>query len=476
MKAILLLLVIGLIQFTAPSELSAQGLETTIISNEALVDFPESIVFRLELDPSTQISEATLNYQLGLHSCLDAATQVPVEVSDSTLEWTWVMSRSGNPPPGAQVEWYWTITDTAGNTITTPEQQLIIEDERFDWRTLDSKDPNTPIRLHWYEGDEVGAELLQAAESGLVRLQEDTGIKLGSDVEFFIYGNTADMREALLYVQEWAGGIAFTEYNIILIGVPPSLVDTWGTSTVQHELAHLVIGQFARSCLGGDLPTWLSEGLAVYAEGEPTEQIQGDIETGINENAFQPVRSLNGAFPARDTAATSAYSQSYSLVAYLLETYGQEKMQELLLVLADAAGYDAALEQVYGFNADGLETAWRAAIGAPSRIIPPTPTPILASSIPTMVPLGSDQEQPAPEPDEVINTPPAPEPSEVINTPPAPEPSEIVNTLPAPTVSSSPSEDNGSSLCGLGLAPLLMVFSGIGLRQRQSRRRRKKPS
>ncbi len=450
MKFILISLLIALNQFALPSALFAQGEEAHVISNVALVDFPESIIFRLELDPATQISEATLNYQLGLHSCLDAATQVPVEISGSTLEWTWVMSRSGNPPPGAQVEWYWMITDEAGNTITTPEKQLIIEDERFDWRTLESEDPNSPIRLHWYEGDEVGPKLLEAAESGLLRLQEETGIKLASDVEFFIYGNSADMREALLYVQEWAGGIAFTEYNIILIGVPPSIVDTWGTSTVQHELAHLVIGQFARSCLGGDLPTWLSEGLAVYAEGDPTNQIIEDIESGIVDNAFQPVRSLNGAFPARDTAATSAYSQSYSLVAYLLETYGQEKMQELLLEMADASAYDEALEQVYGFNADGLETAWRSAIGAPHRVIPPTPTPILASSIPTMVPLGSDLEQPRT------------------------EAAEAISTAPAPTISPSQTEDNGSSLCGLGFAPLLVVIGGMGIRGRRRKQNNEK--
>ena len=30
---------------------------------------------------------------------LAAGTQVPVAVTGSTVEWTWVMSRSGNPPP-----------------------------------------------------------------------------------------------------------------------------------------------------------------------------------------------------------------------------------------------------------------------------------------------------------------------------------------------------------------------------------------
>lgn len=451
MRFFIIPLLIIFILLALPVDTLAQRQEITIVSEEALVDFPESIIFRLELDPSTPVTEATLNYQLGLHSCLDAATQVPVEISSSTLEWTWVMSRSGNPPPGAQVTWYWTLKDAAGNTTTTPTQQLRIEDERFDWQTIVSDKPGTRIRLHWYEGDEVGPILLEAAEDGLNRLEEEMGIKLDGEVEFFIYGDSADMREALLYVQEWAGGIAFTEYNTILIGVPPSIVETWGRSTVQHELAHLVVGQFARSCLGGDLPTWLSEGLAVYAEGEPTEGIQSDIEAGINDNTFQPVRSLNGAFPARGTDATSAYSQSFSLVAYLLETYGPEKMQQLLLELADASGYDEALERVYGFNADGLETSWRAAIGAPQRVIPPTPTPILASSIPTMVPLGSNQPQSEPEAAEVVNTP------------------------PPPTISSTQSESSGSSLCGLGFAPLMLVLAGIGFWGRRSQRRNENP-
>ena len=177
-------------------------------------------------------------------------------------------------------------------------------------------------------------------------------------------------------------GIAFSDYNTILIGVQPQAVETYGKDTVRHELAHLVIGQFARSCLGGTLPTWLSEGLAVLAEGEAEEQIRPDIENGIQNNDFQPVRSLNGAFPAHDDQARAAYSQSFSLVNFLLESYGQEKMLTLLQSLAGGVGYDTALEQVYGFNADGLEVAWREAIGAPSRQIPPTPTPLTAASHP----------------------------------------------------------------------------------------------
>lgn len=425
----------------ARSPAAAQTAQPVVMSDEALVDFPNSVTFRLKLDEITPIQAATLTYQLGVNSCLQAGTQVPVEVNGPTIEWTWVMSRSGNPPPGAQMWWQWELTDQAGNVTQTPRQQLTFEDDRFDWRTVETQAgaSATAIRLHWYRGDNVGEVLLDAAVAGLERLEQDVGIQLEGDVEFFIYGDSEDMRQALLYVQDWAGGVAFSEYNTILIGVPPDQAEDWGTSTVRHELAHLVIGQFARSCLGGSLPTWLSEGLAMYAEGEPDETTRRDIEMGVELDTFMPVRSLNGAFPARGSEATSAYSQSYSLVDYLLSTYGQEKMQALLLALAGASDYDEALEQVYGFNVDGLEVAWRAAIGAPERTIPPTPTAIVAGAIPTINPAGAAQSQPTP----------------------------VVTAAPV----GEQNAGDSSGLCALGLAPLLVFAGFAGFRQRQDGRR-----
>jgi hypothetical protein len=171
---------------------------------------------------------------------------------------------------------------------------------------------------------------------------------------------------------------------------------------------------------------------------------------GIEFDAFAPVRSLNGAFPARGDEATIAYSQSYSLVAYLLDTYGPEKMQQLLLTLADAAGYDDALEQVYGFNADGLEEAWRGAIGAPARTIPATPTPIAAAAIPTVDPLGAAQSWP---------TPAAAEP-----------PADASNEVSSSSEGSSSVESSSSGLCALGLAPLLLIGGLVVFRGRRGRR------
>jgi hypothetical protein len=387
--------------------------------NMAVVNFPHTVTFSLQTAPG---QTASLRYGVDKTSCLDVAGQVPVPVDENgRAEWTWVMGRSGNPPPGTTIWWEWTVIDGNGRQQTTPRQTIPFADERFDWRLVETGN----IRLYWYRGEQVGPALLEAAADGLAVLEADMGITLDSPVTIYIYDSSDNMRQALLYVQAWAGGVAFVDYNTILMGVPPRSVDTWGKPTIRHELAHLVIGQFGRSCVGGSRPNWLEEGLAVYAEGPPSERVLQDIQAGIEQNRFEPLRSLIGTFPAHDSQATMAYSQSYSVVAYLLDEYGSDRMQVLLLELAAGAGYDAALETVYGFNTDELETAWRMAIGALPRSIPPTPQPLDAMPLATLAPLAAPQSVPTP-----AIIPVAEE-----STPPQP----------------------AAGLCGLGLLPLLAL-------------------
>lgn len=405
----------------------------TVTGNEAQVDFPQSVTFQLELADASNVAEVNLVYEVDRLSCLEANTAVPVELNGNQAEWTWQMVRSGNPPPGATLRWAWQITDRSGEVTITPEQSHTFVDDRFDWQTVSA--PN--IRLHWYEGDDVGPILLEAAVAGLDQLQSEMGITLDSEVQLFIYEDSDDMRDAVLYIQEWAGGVAFSDYNIILIGVPPRIAESWGVPTVRHELAHLVIGQFGRSCVGGSRPTWLNEGLAVIAEGEPSEAIQADIASGIAGNTFEPVRSLNGAFSAHGPEAGIAYSQSYSVVQFLLETYGQAQMQELLLTLAEGTGYDAALEVVYGFNVDGLEQAWRESLSLPPREIPPTPTAVSANAVPTIEPFGLPESVPT-------------------------EPAAAATAVP-PTTTGSPA----GGICNLTVFPLLLIGFGLVIRRRK---------
>jgi hypothetical protein len=83
-----------------------------------------------------------------------------------------------------------------------------------------------------------------------------------------------------------------------------------------------------------------------------------------------------------------SYSQSYSITRFLIETYGQEEMTALLLALTDGMTIDEALIQTYGFDIEGLEDAWRQAVGAQPRSVTAQATAQLTPTfVPTIVPV-----------------------------------------------------------------------------------------
>ncbi|MFC1919128.1 peptidase MA family metallohydrolase, partial [Chloroflexota bacterium] len=141
------------------------------------------------------------------------------------------------------------------------------------------------------------------------------------------------------------------------IGIDPGNL-SWGKRAATHELAHLVVHQMTFNPYS-ELPTWLDEGLAMYAEGELEAGYADFLEKAIAEDSLISVRSLASPFSAYGGQAVLSYAQSYSLVEFLVAGYGQNRMLELLNTFSEGSSYDRALEKVYGFDMDGLDNLWR---------------------------------------------------------------------------------------------------------------------
>jgi len=244
------------------------------------------------------------------------------------------------------------------------------------------------VRLHWYEGDQTFAiELAKAAYNGLQFNETQSGLKAEAPIDIYVYANTNDFKEAILYEPSWTGGQAFPDQNIVILGISDADLD-WGRDAIVHELTHVLVGHLTFSCLG-DVPTWLNEGLAVYSEGELDPTSQRQLEDAIRDETLLSVRSLSSGFSEVPDKAYLSYSQSYSITRFLVQNYGQEKMTSLLLALKNGMTIDEALQQTYGFNIEGLEAAWRNAIGAQPRAVPAHPTTQPTPTyVPTIVPVG----------------------------------------------------------------------------------------
>jgi hypothetical protein len=147
--------------------------------------------------------------------------------------------------------------------------------------------------------------------------------------------------------------------------------------------------------------------LAVFGEGGPDEPSQAQFDEALKDNTLVPVRSLSGGFSEDPAKADISYTQSYSLVKFLIEQHGQDKMLELLRALRDGGTVDEALQQIYGFDIEGFEDAWRADIGAQPRSgseARPTPT-LVPTIVPTFVPASISITGPTPAPTRERPTP-----------------------------------------------------------------------
>ena len=334
----------------------------SIQSSTAVVKFPYSLTFNLRVNNDANITDIRLRYTLERDMFADVFSESFVEFDPAaSVQTSWVMDmqKTGGLPPGAAVNFWWVVKDARGRSFESAAQRVEFTDNRFQWRNIKQKN----ITLYWYTGSDAFAnQLMSTAQQSLARLESNTGAKLVKPIKIYIYANSQDLKGSMIFPAEWTGGVAFTEYAIIAIGIAPTNL-AWGENAISHELTHLAVHQMTSNPYN-QLPVWLDEGLAVFNEGEPDSGMVSALSKAISSKTLVSIRSLSSPFSAYTDAASLSYGESYSMVDYLITTYGQQKMLSLLKTFEQGSAYDDAFMKVYGFDMDQLYVSWKQEIGA----------------------------------------------------------------------------------------------------------------
>jgi hypothetical protein len=375
----------ALIWLLSPS-LAAADAGIRVIASSVDVNFPSQAVFTVEAESNVNIVDARLYYQVDRMNYAEVVSEGWADFTPASkigANWTWNMTNA-SLPPGAEVTYWWMIKDADGNKVETSPEIMYFNDGRYIWRSLTGTIPQGgELTLFWYTGsDSFARELMDACEEGLAWLTQDIGTYPERPIKIYVYASDSDLKGAMIFSNEWSGGVAFTDFGIIAISISPSELD-WGKKALVHELTHLVVRQATFSPYG-QLPLWLDEGLATYNEGELDPVLRSYLEEAILKDELISVRSLCSPFSAYSEKAYLSYAESYSLVEYLLDNYGQDKMRDLLALLKRGSTYDEALTEVYGFDLDGLDARWRATltipvVPAPRAGLPPAVIATLAA-------------------------------------------------------------------------------------------------
>lgn len=159
---------------------------------------------------------------------------------------------------------------------------------------------------------------------------------------------------------DWSGGVYDGTIRVpfgALNEITPSM-----RAILFHEYAHVVVFDLTR----GNCPVWLNEGIAeMFGRKEYDYAASEGAQTALTGAGFD-IRRLEGSFSGLSTGeATRAYQQSYSLVSYLVDTYGWHRVNAILTGLGKGMNIASAIAsalQDYSLGYDGLIKEWSAAM------------------------------------------------------------------------------------------------------------------
>ncbi len=344
-----------------------------VTNTNAEISFPQGITFTLDATVGGTLDDIRIAYQVAPDGV--RATAVPRCTSGQTVYCTFRFVNSQSNPliPGGVVTYSWSLT-SGGQTQETPSQAVTYMDTRYDWETI----TDGSLTLWYYSGSESDARaVLEAGRESIDQTSTLINAHVDIPLKIFYYETAEEMQPAI--VANNAPGV-ITLGEVVYSDTAMVSRDYSPKEIARHEVAHIVQRAAMAGPYAHNEPDWLSEGTAVHAQTQPLQDQRDAIDAAIRTGDVISVRSMSSASSGASAATVSLfYGEAWSLVKFLVDTYGQEKLARLFVALKTGSTTGRALQQVYGFDEDGFENAWRAGNGLPPRTpvatAAPTPQP-----------------------------------------------------------------------------------------------------
>jgi tetratricopeptide (TPR) repeat protein len=145
--------------------------------------------------------------------------------------------------------------------------------------------------------------------------------------------------------------------------------------TLWHELAHVITLQLSNN----RVPRWLTEGISVWEERRAAPEWGREMEVSfahaLDQNKVMKLKVLNDGF-SDPQLISLAYYEASLVAEHLANTYGMDKLRELLRAYGRGLETDEAVKQVYGVTLDDIQASFDAHIAeryAPLRAALKTP-------------------------------------------------------------------------------------------------------
>ena len=358
------------------------------------IDFPDSLSFAINASSNAgEILTAKLTFWVpGLVSFSTNLTKNQVEFSPaSSVQLLYIMNTEGFTVfPSTPYLYYWEVTDSAGNTAKSKEFSIRYDDTRYDWDIFENEE--VAVWTH-DRSRSFGQSIFEIAKRAITAQYPLYQIEIAFQIRIIVYNNTDEFAEWHSGSVSGIGGQADPN-----IGVTTQIVSLggffggWLNDVIPHEISHLYFAQVTYNPTVS-IPNWLSEGVATYNEFLDHSRELNEVEKLGQRGELVPLSSLARGFGRQvdEDRFRLAYSEAVSAVTYMIETYGEDGLADLLAAYKSGLATDDAFMSAFGVDATEFEFGWAAWLGIPEGdyVIPtawpmptfrPSPTPFLVGS------------------------------------------------------------------------------------------------
>jgi len=232
-----------------------------------------------------------------------------------------------------------------------------VQYRNFDWQILKS----AHFDVYYYEEERLLAErvavMADAIHDSLVK---SYGLEPRNRVPVIVYRSQNEFQQTNVITEllgEGTGGFTELFKNRVVIPFTGSYEEL--RHVTYHELTHvfsfellyggLLESIFTRQYLFA-VPLWFLEGLTEYE----SQMWDAEAEMVMRDAA------ISGYYFAlyQDVQGYLAYKQGQSVVRYIVERYGREKLTDIIRDLSVTRNIDKALEASVGMDSQGLTRAW----------------------------------------------------------------------------------------------------------------------
>ncbi|MBS1911013.1 MAG: PD40 domain-containing protein [Bacteroidetes bacterium] len=228
----------------------------------------------------------------------------------------------------------------------------------FDWKYIQTDH----FDIYFYDSAGVNLSRFTAfvAENALHDIQKHWRYRITNRIPIIVYNSKNDFQQTNVvseYLPEGVGGVTELFKNRMTL----PFEGDWEKfrHVVHHELVHAVLndkfyGGTIQSLITNNirfmLPIWMNEGLAEF-ESENGYDIQTDmfIRDAVIGEYLPPLEYLDGYF---------AYRGGQAFYWYVEQTYGREKIGELLNRAKTTGDLDAAFRGAFGKTVEEFSDQW----------------------------------------------------------------------------------------------------------------------